>query len=174
MRKVFLLALVILGLASVAAAQERTSRDISVGYSYLREGFSNGINANGGNLSATAYVNHWLGITGDFGAYHATPFGVSANTYTFLVGPRFAYRRQERVMPLLKFLSVAPTLRRVASARRRPRADLRGVLAAAWTSTSQGISPSGPSLITSAFTLPAELLIQRALRLVLSFDFRKS
>jgi len=104
MRKVFLLALVILGLASVAAAQERTSRDISVGYSYLREGFSNGINANGGNLSATAYVNHWLGITGDFGAYHATPFGVSANTYTFLVGPRFAYRRQERVMPFAQVL----------------------------------------------------------------------
>jgi peptidoglycan-associated lipoprotein len=104
MRKSFLLVPVILGFASVATAQERTNRDISLGYSYLREGFSNGINAQGGNLSATGYVNHWLGITGDFGAYHASPFGVSANTYTFLVGPRFAYRSQDRVMPFAQVL----------------------------------------------------------------------
>lgn len=104
MRKSFLLALTILGFASVSAAQDRSAGDISVGYSYLREGFSNGINANGGNVSATGYVNHWLGITGDFGAYHAQPFGVSANTYTFLVGPRVAYRKSERVMPFAQVL----------------------------------------------------------------------
>jgi hypothetical protein len=104
MRKSFLWTLIILGFASVAAAQERTSLDVSVGYSYLREGFSDGINANGGSISATGYVNHWLGITGDFGAYHSSPLGVSANTYTFLLGPRFAYRRQERVMPFAQVL----------------------------------------------------------------------
>ena len=104
MNKSLVLVLALLGLASVAAAQDRSSGDISVGYSYLREGFSNGINANGGNVSATGYLNHWLGITGDFGAYHAAPFGISANTYTYLAGPRFAYRKSERVMPFAQVL----------------------------------------------------------------------
>src|SRR5260370_4378198 len=44
------------------------------------------------------------GITGDFGAYHASPFGVSANTYTFLVGPRFSYRHSERAAPFAQVL----------------------------------------------------------------------
>ncbi len=104
MRKSFLLALIFFGFASTAAAQDHTNADVSIGYSYLREGFSNGINAQGGNLSATGYVNQWFGITGDFGAYHASPSGVSANTYTFLVGPRFAYRKQEHVRPFAQVL----------------------------------------------------------------------
>lgn len=104
MNKSLVLVLALFGLASVAAAQQSSPGDISVGYSYLRQGFSNGINANGGNVSATGYVNHWLGITGDFGAYHAAPFGISANTYTYLAGPRFAYRKPDRVMPFAQVL----------------------------------------------------------------------
>ena len=89
---------------SAIRAQELPTADLAVGYSYFREGFSNGVNANGGTAAFTGYANRWLGITGDFGAYHASPFGVSANTYTFLVGPRFSYRHSERVAPFAQVL----------------------------------------------------------------------
>ena len=62
------------------------------------------MNANGGTAAFTGYANRWLAITGDFGAYHASPFDVSANTYTFLAGPRFSYRHSERVAPLAQVL----------------------------------------------------------------------
>jgi hypothetical protein len=105
MRKLVFLALGILGLSvSGARAQEPPAADLSVGYSYFREGFSGGINANGGTLAFTGYPNRWLGITGDFGAYHASPFGISANTYTYFVGPRFAYRNSDRVAPFAQVL----------------------------------------------------------------------
>src|SRR5467141_1398458 len=98
MRKILFLALGIFGLsASAVRAQEPPAADLSVGYSYLRQGFSNGVNANGGTAAFTEYANRWLGITGDFGVCHASPLGVSANTYTFLVGPRVSYRHSERV-----------------------------------------------------------------------------
>ena len=84
MRKILFLALGIFGLSvSAVRSRELPAGDLSVGYSYLREGFSNEVNANGGTAALTGYVNRWLGITGDFGAYHASPFGISANTYTF-------------------------------------------------------------------------------------------
>jgi hypothetical protein len=105
MRKLIFLALGILALSvSAVQAQEAPSADLSLGYSFFREGFSDGVNANGGAVAFTGYVNNWLGITGDFGAYHASPSGVNANTYTYLVGPRFAYRKSERVAPFAEFL----------------------------------------------------------------------
>ncbi len=105
MRKFMFLALGILSCSATAVrAQEPAAADLSVGYSYLREGLSNGINANGGSVALTGYANRWLGITGDFGVYHASPFGISANTYTYLVGPRFAYRKSSRVTPFAQVL----------------------------------------------------------------------
>ena len=100
MRKILFLAVGIFSLSvSAVRAQELPAADLAVGYSYFREGFSNGVNANGGTAAFTGYANRWLGITGDFGAYHASPFGVSANTYTFLVGPRFSSRHSARAAP---------------------------------------------------------------------------
>src|SRR5882724_11490285 len=52
MRKLLLLALGIFGLAvSAVRAQELPAADLSVGYSYIREGFSNGVNDNGGTAA---------------------------------------------------------------------------------------------------------------------------
>ena len=105
MRKILFLAVGIFSLSvSALRAQELPAADLAVGYSYFREGFSNGVNANGGTAAFTGYVNRWLGITGDFGAYNASRFGVSANTYTSLVGPRFSYRHSERAVPLAQVL----------------------------------------------------------------------
>jgi len=105
MRKLVFLALGFLILSvSLARAQEPPAADLAVGYSYFREGFNDGVNANGGTLAFTGYANRWLGITGDFGVYHASPFGISANTYTYLVGPRVARRSSERVAPFAQAL----------------------------------------------------------------------
>jgi hypothetical protein len=105
MRKLSFLALGILAFSvSAVHAQDAPKADLSVGYSYLREGFSDGANANGGAVAFTGYLNNWLGITGDFGGYHASQSGIDANTYTYLFGPRFAYRKSERVAPFAQFL----------------------------------------------------------------------
>jgi hypothetical protein len=44
-------------------------------------------------------VRDWLGVVSDFGAYDGSPGiqGLVAETYTF--GPRFSYRRWERLTP---------------------------------------------------------------------------
>jgi len=105
MRKLMVVAVILLSSGvPLLRAQEAPSADISLGYSFLREGFSNGINANGGTVAVTGYANRWLGVTGDFGAYHAQPSGVSANTYTYLVGPRFSYRKSDRAVPFAQVL----------------------------------------------------------------------
>jgi len=88
-----------LGCVAAGAAQQAPSADFSLGYSYLREGFTDGANANGGSLALTVYPKDWLGITGDFGVYHTSISGVSADTYTYMAGPRFAYHRERRVSP---------------------------------------------------------------------------
>jgi hypothetical protein len=105
MRKLLFLALSIFTLPVTAARpQDLPKADLSVGYSYFREGFNDGVNANGGAVAVTGYANRWLGITGDFAAYHASPFGVSAKAYTYLAGPRFSYRNSERVDPFAQVL----------------------------------------------------------------------
>src|SRR2546422_7434336 len=47
-------------------------------------------------------INHWLGIAGDVGGYKLTgaPPGVSSRAATFMLGPRFSYRRVENFTPL--------------------------------------------------------------------------
>jgi len=75
------------------------SVDASVSYSYLRLGGSGGINQNGVSGSVAYNPNRWLGIVGDFGGYHASPFGVSLNTYTYLFGPRLTLRNPSKINP---------------------------------------------------------------------------
>ena len=105
MHKIILAAVALFSLwASEAPAQEPSAADVSVGYSFLREGISDGINNNGGSVSFTGYAKSWLGITGDMGIYHATPYGLNANTFTYMAGPRFAYRHSDRVAPFAQVL----------------------------------------------------------------------
>lgn len=104
MKKLFLLVLVTLFPALAASAQEAPRADLSVGYSFLREGFSGGANAHGGSVSGAGYLNNWLGIVGDFGVYHISQSGISANTYTYLGGPRFSVNRGKSVSPFVQAL----------------------------------------------------------------------
>lgn len=80
------------------------SVDVSVGYSYFRLGGSGGINQNGVSGSVAYNLNKWAGVVGDFGVYHASPGGVSLNTYTYLFGPRLTLRNPSKFNPFAQAL----------------------------------------------------------------------
>jgi hypothetical protein len=98
------LAAVMFLMAGSAFAQGTPKADVSMGYSFLRLGGSGGVNQQGGTVAITGNINNWVGIVGDFGAYHSSPFGVSLNTYTFLAGPRFTVNRKGTASPFAQVL----------------------------------------------------------------------
>jgi len=93
-----------LALSVFAIPSRAQSVDASIGYSYFRLGGSGGINQNGVSGSVAYNPNRWLGIVGDFGGYHASPGGVSLNTYTYLFGPRVSLRGPSKFTPFAQFL----------------------------------------------------------------------
>ncbi len=93
-----------LGLFLYAIPSRTQSVDASVSYSYFRLGGSNGINQNGVSGSLAYNPNRWLGLVGDFGAYHASPGGISLNTYTYLFGPRLTLRNPVKINPFVQAL----------------------------------------------------------------------
>jgi hypothetical protein len=99
MKKAIWLVLGSLFFVGSVGAQDVPKAELSAGYSFFRAGFSGGVNQQGGSVSLAGNVNRWLGIVGDFGVYHASPYGSSLNTYTFQVGPRFSLRTHSRVTP---------------------------------------------------------------------------
>jgi hypothetical protein len=104
MKKSVLLLMVVLFSAWGVHAQEGSRADVSAGYSYLREGFSNGANTNGASFSGAGYFNDWLAVAGDFGVYHYSQAGVGVNTYTFLVGPRLTASHGSPISPFVQLL----------------------------------------------------------------------
>jgi hypothetical protein len=101
MRRLLLLSF---GLLLFPISSHAQSVDTSIGYSYFRLGGSGGINQNGVSGSVAYNPNRWLGIAGDFGGYHATPGGVSLNTYTYLFGPRVSLHGPSKFTPFAQFL----------------------------------------------------------------------
>ncbi len=100
-----------LGLFLLAVpSRGQSSADASIGYSYFRLGGSGGINQNGVSGSLAYKPMPYLGIVGDFGGYHASPGGVSLNTYTFLFGPRVILHNPTRITPFAQFLAGAAHL----------------------------------------------------------------
>jgi outer membrane immunogenic protein len=85
--------------ATVTRAQDAPEVDVAGGYSVIQ--VVKGISATGygGSGSAALNVNNWLGVVGDVGLYHSSPFGpgLDAGTYTF--GPRVSYRHWGRFTP---------------------------------------------------------------------------
>jgi outer membrane protein with beta-barrel domain len=101
MRKLIFL---LLALSAFAISSRAQSVDASIGYSYFRLGGSGGINQNGVSGSLAYHLNRWAGIVGDFGGYHASPSGVSLNTYTYLFGPRLTLRNPTKINPFAQAL----------------------------------------------------------------------
>jgi hypothetical protein len=104
MKRMMWLVLTTLFITGSVYAQETPRAEISVAYSFLRLGGTGGLNQNGGSVSIAGNVNRWFGVVGDVGGYHSSPFGASLNTYTFLVGPRFSLRGNDRVTPFVQVL----------------------------------------------------------------------
>src|SRR5208282_5230110 len=80
--------------AGIASAQDESPKaGVFGGYSFARLG-ANGldVNLNGGSASVSYNPIPWLGLVGDFGGYHGgTDFG-NGNLYTYLFGPKVAFR----------------------------------------------------------------------------------
>jgi hypothetical protein len=95
------LIILFLALSVFAIPSRAQSVDASLSYSYFRLGGSGGINQNGvsGSVAYNLRSFSWLGIVGDFGGYHASPGGVTLNTYTYLFGPRLTLRNPSKVNP---------------------------------------------------------------------------
>lgn len=84
-------------------AQYAPSNDVSVQYSplYIIKGYT--IWNNGVSASASRNVNKWLGFVGDFGVYRGhVPEVLTGETY--MVGPRFSYRKFDRFIPFAQDL----------------------------------------------------------------------
>jgi Outer membrane protein beta-barrel domain len=104
MKKITRLVLTFVLIAGSAHAQDAPRAEVSVGYSFLRLDGTGGFNQNGGSVSIAGNLTSWLGIVGDFGAYHSSPSGVGLDTYTYLAGPRFSLRKNARVTPFAQVL----------------------------------------------------------------------
>jgi opacity protein-like surface antigen len=98
------LIILLLALSVFAIPSRAQSFDASVSYSYFRLGGSGGFNQNGVSGSLAYNPNRWLGLVGDFGGYHASPGGVSLNTYTYLFGPRLTLRNPTKINPFAQAL----------------------------------------------------------------------
>jgi hypothetical protein len=99
MKKFIWVAVALSVLAVSSKAQEVPAAEVSAGYSYFRAGGSGGVNLNGFNTTAAYNANSWFGVVGDFGFYGGSPSGVSINAFTYTFGPRFSYRKSDRIVP---------------------------------------------------------------------------
>jgi outer membrane protein OmpA-like peptidoglycan-associated protein len=82
-----------------------------VGYSFFdfRPGSTvpGTVHANGGSASIAYNLNHWFGIVGDFGGYHAGTINntsVDATGFSYMFGPRVTYRNNSMVTPFAQVL----------------------------------------------------------------------
>jgi hypothetical protein len=100
--KPFWLALVLL-MAVPARAQDTPVAEVAGGYSalYILKGFTIWMNGASGSVAVNA--NDWFGVAGDFGVYHGYP-SKSLTGETFTAGPRFSYRKLNRVVPFAQAL----------------------------------------------------------------------
>jgi outer membrane immunogenic protein len=90
-------------LATLSYAQDTPAADVAVEYSplYIVKGFT--IWMNGGSGSVAFNANKWFGVAGDFGGYVGhIPQSLTGATY--MVGPRFSYRKLDRLVPFAQAL----------------------------------------------------------------------
>jgi hypothetical protein len=103
MKYPILLALMFSLLAGFSLAQNTPAADTAVAYSplYIVKGFT--IWNNGGSASVAVNANQWFGVVGDFGGYVGhIPQTLAGETY--MAGPRFSYRKLDRVVPFAQAL----------------------------------------------------------------------
>lgn len=118
---VTLAGLILVG-SAVSLAQNTPRMEIFGGYSYATANltstnspffraptqFGQNFDMRGWSASVTENLDSWFGatqeITGDYGNPRLNGFNHSTRTYSFLTGPRFSYRRNERITPYAQAL----------------------------------------------------------------------
>lgn len=120
------LSMLFLLFATVIKAQESPQYEVFVGPSYIREDltdikFTNGL---GWHASADGTYNSWVSAVFDFSGNYSspkinvglpTPIPINSSTYLYLFGPRFTYRRWERLTPFAESLIGAANFKFTAS-----------------------------------------------------------
>lgn len=108
-----------------AVAQEYPRAEVFGGYSFFRA--DGGTNMNGWNASVSGNLNSWFGLVADFSGHYdsrstrselslpgipgfpASPTFLTvvtseSNIHNFLAGPRFSYRKTEKITPFANVL----------------------------------------------------------------------
>jgi hypothetical protein len=133
MKRFFSVTSLVLVASLAAMAQDYPKAEVFGGYSFFRADGSSSIrvgggdNLNGWNASVCGNLNGWFGLAADFSGHYdsssstteLSPPGVpglpplptfstkvnsDTNIFTFLVGPRFSYRKNERMTPFAHVL----------------------------------------------------------------------
>lgn len=111
MRKLAYLVALFLFASLPVVAQETSSKDVAVEYSFLRAnpstpGFPS-FNSNGGSASFTYNPRRWYGFEGEFYGYHIGQIGsatVNTNLFTYMFGPQIHFRNFGRFAPFAEDL----------------------------------------------------------------------
>jgi hypothetical protein len=91
-------------LATVSHAQGNPAAEVAAGYSHFHIIKGLTIGMDGGSGSAAFNANDWFGVVGDLGVYHSEPCCVDLTATTYTFGPRFSYRKSDRVVPFAQAL----------------------------------------------------------------------
>ncbi len=102
MKRWGLLCVGILLFAGIASAQDTPKVEVFGGYSFLHTSVpasvaTNGFSSNGASGSAAFNFNNWLGVVGDFGFYESGKKGINGTLISYMGGPKFAYRGNDKV-----------------------------------------------------------------------------
>jgi opacity protein-like surface antigen len=104
MKKLIWAAIIVLLFATVARAQATPAAEVAVGYSHFHIIKGLTIGMDGGSGSAAFNANDWFGVVGDLGVYHSEPCCVDLRATTYTFGPRFSYRKSDRIVPFAQAL----------------------------------------------------------------------
>jgi hypothetical protein len=105
MRKLILFCGLFLALPVPAIAQDNPQVEVYGGFSHVQlnvGGFGFGFNGASGSISINP--SKWWGLVGDFGGYHTSSFGTNSTAITYLGGPKFSYRKMDRITPFAQAL----------------------------------------------------------------------
>jgi opacity protein-like surface antigen len=126
MGKALCLSLLFLLFASVIKAQETPQYEVFVGPSYARQDITDVkfINGIGWHASLDGTANNWLSAVFDFSGYYSSPkinvglsspLPINSSNYLYLFGPRFTYRKWQRITPFAEGLVGVSNFRFTAS-----------------------------------------------------------
>jgi opacity protein-like surface antigen len=108
MKKVVLVAVLLLGCCLMAMAEDAPKMEVFGGYSFFRcnpDNAKGSCDLHGWMGSAAINATNWLAGVGEFGGnYGSLDDADNVNTLSFLFGPRFFIRRNEKVTPFVHAL----------------------------------------------------------------------